>query len=340
MTKKIFLFAMAAIAMASCSNDETLDINQGKGIGFRISADKATRGIETKTDNLKEIYVTAVDANDANLFKDLLFSEGEGGIFSSNPLYYWPGDGSNLTFHAYAPAAEKIGATVTTGATNNKVENFSPAEEINDQIDLVYVTATGNKTNEAEGVTLKFDHMLSQISIKAKNTNEGYIYKVAGVKIGQPVSKGSLDFTTKDWTWTQEKAIYAETYKESAKTLNANAQSLMKTEGNHAMLIPQQLTKWNIAEDPTNAKKGAYLSVLVNITTKDGAQVYPSEGNEEDYAWAAVAIDTEWKPGSHYVYTLDFSEGAGNVDPDEKDPEEPGEEILGGPIKLKVEVNL
>lgn len=78
----------------------------------------------------------------------------------------------------------------------------------------------------------------------------------------------------------------------------------------------------------------------VNITTKDGVRVYPSVG---EYDWVAVAVNTKWEPGQKYVYTLDFSNGAGKVDPEKPmpgptDPFKPGEDVLGSAIKFTVTV--
>ena len=348
MTKKIFLLAMTAMALASCSQDETIDINQGKGIGFRTSADKITRGVEINNGNIEDIWVTALDKSGASLFANQLFHK-EDGVFSSTPLYYWPSDGSDLKFHAYAPVATEISGDMSFSLNgSNTLTGFSPASEINDQVDFIYATETGNNEDEERGVHLDFDHMLSQVSIMAKNTNSGYIYKVKGVKIAKPVSKGNLDFdkvaTDKGnaWALKADKAVYTVEY-ETERKLSETAQTMMAVDKNHAMLIPQQLTAWDGDSDPTNDSENAYLAVLVNITTVAGAQVYPYTTGE--YGWAAVGIPTKWEMGQHYVYTLDFSEGAGKVDPetpnptDPDDPFNPGDDILGGAIKFTVTVN-
>lgn len=56
---KKLLFAAAVItAMASCSNNEIIDVNSGEGISFRTSLDKATRANAanvTTQDNLKSL---------------------------------------------------------------------------------------------------------------------------------------------------------------------------------------------------------------------------------------------------------------------------------------------
>lgn len=57
-----------------------------------------------------------------------------------------------------------------------------------------------------------------------------------------------------------------------------------------------------------------------------------------------MAIGTNWEAGKKYVYTLNFTDGAGKVDPEKPDPTDPtdpfnpGEDITGGKIKFTVEV--
>ena len=233
-----------------------------------------------------------------------------------------------------------MGATVTINSTTKTLADFEPATTIADQKDFITATATGSKTDEAAGVALTFGHRLSQIEIKAKNTNDGYVYKVQGVRIGQPVSKATFDFGTTSWQLGSVKTNYEATYAGSEKTLTATAASIMAVADDNAMLIPQQLIAWTPDTDKTNTNKGAYLAVKVNITTKDGARVYPSVG---EYDWVAVAVNTKWEPGQKYVYTLDFSNGAGKVDPEKPmpgptDPFKPGEDVLGSAIKFTVTV--
>ena len=56
-----------------------------------------------------------------------------------------------------------------------------------------------------------------------------------------------------------------------------------------------------------------------------------------EYAWLAVPVDTKWEAGYKYVYTLDFTSGAGYPDPLGGDPT--GSTALGGPIKFTMDVN-
>ena len=320
------------MALASCAKDSVKEVNNGHAIDFRVATQ--TRATETTTANLSTFYVTAIDAKGSNYFTNAAFTKIEE-YFSSSPAYYWPGDGSNLEFYAYAPAAETLGATVAINNTAKVLTGFSPAAEFADQKDFVTATATGNKTNETTGVALTFDHQLTQIEVKARNANEAYVYKIKGVRIAQPVSKADFDFATKQWTPSTEKGIYQVQYSNEI-TLNTYGQCIMETEGDNAMLIPQQLVAWDAENDKTNTAKGAYLSVYAQVETAEGARVYPNVDGM-DYAWLAVPIDTKWEAGYKYVYTLDFTNGAGYSDP--LDGPNTGEQVLGGPIKFTMAVS-
>lgn len=341
MKKQLFLTAVAALAMVSCSEENVLDTNRGNAIDFRAAM--GTRAQETTTANMSSIYVTALNAREENLFSDQLFSKQPDNFFTSTPVYHWPGDGSTLTFYAYSPSKTDLGGTLEITSTTKKLTDFSPKASITDQKDFVTIKTTGNKTNnEATGVPLQFEHRLVQIEVQAKNANEGYVYKVKGVRIGKPVSKGTFDFETNAWVLNTEKTNY-EAECDNEQILAAQPVSIMKANDDNAMLIPQSLTAW-ATTDKTNVAEGAYLAVKVQITTKAGARVYPV-ANGVDYDWVAVPIGTNWVAGKKFIYTLDFSNGAGKVDPekeidpsDTEDHYQPGDDILGGPIKFTVNV--
>lgn len=57
MKKQLFLVVVAALAMASCSKDESTGINNGNAIDFRAAMQ--TRASETTTANITNFFVTA-----------------------------------------------------------------------------------------------------------------------------------------------------------------------------------------------------------------------------------------------------------------------------------------
>ena len=364
--KKEFLFAaMAVAALASCSNDEVVDVNNGGGISFRASLDKAvTRANVTNLSNLGAFNVTAI-GNGANYFTDLGVSSSDGGSnWTTASTYYWPS--YELGFFAYAPQVP--GGTVNITDGEKKIIGFSPAQAVTDQKDLVISYNKGDKaTNESSGVAMNFKHALSQIEVKAKCSNDKMKVEVIGVKLVNAAATADFTFPEVDtntgytlpqgqWDNLQGKDDPTKAYMikgSSPVTLTADAQSIMFGDNNW-MLIPQQLTKWN-AGGPA---PGAYLSVLCRISSVDGGnttQLYPPlPGGENKYAFSAVGIDTNWEPGKKYTYTLNFCSdggGAGEVDPNPTDPTDPdsgdivpdpgtgGDSILNAPIKFVVTVD-
>ncbi|MBD5356885.1 MAG: fimbrillin family protein [Bacteroides sp.] len=319
--------ALLGLGLTSCAQDEPVSETHGRSINFRPAI--STRATETTNANLSAIKVAAFMGG-STFFEPLDFTKGSDNFFTSSPTYNWPGDDSEISFFAYAPTSMS-GVTLTPDTKT--LAAYSPAADIANQVDFITASASGKRsTNEASGVPLTFNHQLSQIEVHAKADNDAYIFKISGVRIGQPVSKGDFDFTNSTWTPGTDKAIYDETYT-TPVTLTSTATSVMG-EGGNAMLIPQQLTAWDPENDASNANEGAYISVKLQINTVAGAQIYPFESNT-DCQWAAIPLNTNWEAGKKYVYTLDLSSGAGYVDP--KDPE-PGTPVLGGPIKFTVDV--
>lgn len=249
---KKLLFAAAVItAMASCSNNEIIDVNPGEGISFRTSLDKATRANAanvTTLDNLSEFKVAGI-GNDATYMPELLVSKS-GSAWNTASTYYWPA--YDLKFFAYAPKDLGTG-TATLSHTAQTISGFAPAADITEQKDLLISYNTGNKTsNEASGVEMNFKHALSQIEIKAKCSNPNIVIKVKGIRIVNPATKGTFTFPTTQTTsetqlqqslWGSLEGINTSAYKIKGDEieLNATAQSLMFGNKNF-MLIPQKLT--------------------------------------------------------------------------------------------------
>lgn len=370
MNKAIYLCAAVALVLASCSNDETVEIAKGKGISFRTVAGLNTRGAETTQANLASIFVNAYEGATGNVFfpTTSFTREGTSNTFVSNPEYFWPKDGKTLHFLALSPEAGDWKAATNSlsfegGDVKAEFTDITPAAEIAEQKDLLIGKASGTANTDGNGLDLQLNHVLSQIQVQAKSSNTGYVYEIKGVRIASVISKGSYSFPTTGWAVGTDKTTY-DVILDQAITLNgtdATAKNLMKQLANNvsdnAMLIPQQLTPW--AGDQANSgdtfDKGSYISLLLNVKRAGATEyIYPAGSTDaaKTYGWAAVPVDTQWEAGHKYIYTLDLSKGAGKVDPVEPNPDpnqptvepgtkdpEKGEQIFGDPIKFDVEVS-
>lgn len=338
--------AIAALGLTSCAEDDmqgSTALHSDSAINFRPAMSGQTRASEINNSNLSDIYVSAF-MGDSLYFNDVQFSKDNDGYFNSVKKYLWTGDTTTMHFYSYAPSLDEIGADINMDGRHLTLESYTTPEEISDMVDFITANASGTReVNEATGVPLTFSHRFAQVEIRAKSDNKDLTYEVAGVRIGRAEQTATFDFTTNEWTLDDWHDTNVWTDYGTAKTLSSNAVSVMGKGGN-AMFIPQQLTAWDPVGDPDNVAREAYLSVYVRITNADGVVLYPfSSDNRIDpntkqkrqYAWASIPINTKWEQGKKYIYTLDFTDGAGNVDPDDPIP---GKPVLGDPIKFTVNV--
>lgn len=367
MKKSLLFAAMAAVAFASCTNDDVVEVNRGEGIFFRASLDKAqTRGVPTTLQTLGMFKVTGAYKNKpgAYFYDMVCTSDDNGASWKSDPKLPWVDD--ELAFFAYA-GVEGEAATDLFRNSNP----YTVPTKVSEQNDILCAYNTGTKAaNENTGVPLNFKHVLSQIDVKAKCSNKNMKIEILGVRIVNAAT--SAKFTApetettssyvlaqsqwSDWSGKDgghEKAYYIKG--NSPVTLTADAQSIMFGDDKF-MLLPQQLTKWAGNADKT----GAYLSVLCRISSVDNNGIetllypQPTDTDKKDgkYAFSAVPINTNWEPGKKYTYTLNFcgdDGGGGQVDPDpdptdpdvDPDPtdDDPGDPILGKPIYFTVTVD-
>ena len=373
--------ALAALALVSCQQDETMSVNTGKGIRFNAFMNNITRSTETTADNLAEFRVHALSNASGFPYTDVYTGNKTTGYQSTN-VHYWPTtETENVDFYAYYPSTlttafgDDAAANIDANGTTHNLENLAPKTDIAEQVDLVIAYKQGNKQqNEETGVALNFKHALSQIVVNAKSSNANMAVVVAGVKVASAKGKGLLTIPTNteqgttltnSTLWptanlnTPTSYMTGGTDGDTLKLTDSN-QSIMFLQGQEAgfMLIPQQLTAWAPAGDANNNNNGAYLSVLCRIYQSNGNggwnRLYSAKDSDYNWGFAAVPISTNWAPGMKYTYNLEFFSkdggGAGVTDPDPTDPtnpdggdiddgNNPGEDIVGGPIKFTVTVD-
>ena len=379
MKKAFYMMAAAAIALSSCSSEETTDVAKSSNITFRSAVGFNTRGIEMTNAvgyKMTKMTVSAFDDSGAEFFKNYVFKESNG-EFTSSEHPSWPNHG-NLNFVAYSHSGgEWTGATPVLKKDGATIDAFEPKKEIGDQLDVVFAKGTGNKTtNEAGGLLLNFDHILSQIKIKAKHSSDTYTYQVKGIRIAYVGGSANYTFnpaksdaTKHAWKAPATKnAVYEKVFdqavnltKDATVDLTDKCNADGKVGG--AMLIPQTLTVWNgtdvAAGQNADFSGKAYISLLINVK-RGTTSIYPSGDTDgTKFGWAAVAIPVDadqttasWVAGNKYIYTLNLTNGCGQVDPVDpgtdvnpggaetgkpKDPNK-GEKIFGKEIKFTVNV--
>ena len=355
MKKAFYMMAAAAIALSSCSSEETTDVAKSSAITFRPTVGLNSRGAETKIDNLTQMWVSAFynkegkDEYGQPYFENKLFTKGTGGtngFIDPTSSLVWEKDRS-YKFIAIAPATtEWTTETPTITKDEIKFTNVTPAVAIKDQKDLILGTATGTETNSGDvsGVTLNLEHVLSQIKIRVKNQNPNLEYTIKGIRIAYVSGSGTYTHSTGAWSNFGASTTRYEVIFDNSYNIGSGADAIDLTDklavdpatDCGAMLIPQTFTPWDskAVTEQVAFNGGAYISLLLNVKNNVTKKyMYPAgAGAASECGWAAVAIPIEtkgasqatWKKGNKYIYTLDLSKGCGKVDPvDPKDPKNP-----------------
>ena len=357
MKKAFYMMAAAAIALSSCSSEETTDVAKSTAISFRPTVGFNSRGAELNGTNFNDMWVYAYDLNatsgNGNGFEGEKFTkQGTSNDFLPDTPLFWQA-GSELRFFAINPVKENWHGTLDINKTSASFTNVTIPNNIEEQKDLVIgsVTAQANNHMDGKGVDLTLNHILSQINFKAVNTNKRLTYHIAAIRIVHAKNTDSYTFNptqsqtgawggnaTGDVTYELDFKKKPITLDGTKKTDGTEADNYDRTTaflthaGHGAMLVPQSLTPWNGNEvsDAAPFGGGSYIALLVNVRFTNGSWVYPKNANSfEDYGWIAVPLPTnndandkaEWKMGNKYIYTLNLSEGCGKVAPENPNPD-------------------
>lgn len=209
MKKNLLLLAVAVAALASCSNDETVAVNENSNpneISFRAFGNGMTRAADEHFNAANDQFgVTAfhqgTTSGEGNVYFDnITFKTDNGSIFASTSnKYYWPSS-VNLDFYAYAPLSSEVGGSGSAAVTRSAYNTFvvTPGTDVPNQPDFVYAVTkdwgkatlqTGTATTHQigstyTGVTINFRHAESKVAFKLANSNANLKITVGEVTIG------------------------------------------------------------------------------------------------------------------------------------------------------------
>lgn len=375
MNKSTFALAALALIAASCTKTEVVGSGpetSGSGINFSAYTAKPTKAApqaDVTTANFTSFEVTAIGKG-AIYFDDVTFAKNASSIWESENPYFWPAFA--LDFYAYNTPAN--GGFTRNIDANNETLTFAPSSTLAEQEDLVAAKALNQtlaSTNSSLATDLTFNHYLTQVIVKAKNSNIlNYKVEVDGVKFANLAGEGTYTFSTNTMAATNDmvNSESSSDYKASfpAKTLTSDAKEMMtdtEEETGKWYLVPQEVKPWDQANNKTNAdsetytSNGTYLALKVKITAKNGnLKIYPASG--DDSAWMAVPVPVAQDAtkfalaqGKKYTFIINFfsdnsKSGAGFVDPEEPGDldgdagtSDAGKPIVGNVIKFSAEVN-
>lgn len=208
MKKSLLFCGVAALAFASCTQNEVLDVNENRAIGFDVFVGKATKAVTDLTDgNLKQFNVFGDFDNGASIVFDNTQVTGSGvstsGTWIPADQAYWT-TGKIYKFGAYSDGNNGLTKDTQVSFSNGTltISGYS----VNDSKDLIAATKEVTCSSGNETVDLSFRHLLSKIKFTFSTTAVPTAYKLEvtsitfdGIKTGAGCTFADNDIRT-DWS--------------------------------------------------------------------------------------------------------------------------------------------
>ena len=347
MKKTLFLAALAAVSLVSCTKDQIVEIQQDE-IKFNVVADNATKAsaVYCANNTMTEFSVYAITDSKKKFIDGDLIEYEDGAWQNQTAVRYWPESGS-LDFYAVVNGSLTFDAT-TPSAT---IENFQPETVVANQKDLLYAVAIG-ETKASAPVNMNFRHALSQIEFMAKNENSNLYVEIEEVKIGQVYTKGTytlcnsstatnfIDHTQGTnatlnrggWTFDTGKSDYTVAVYPTSENLVTQTAAAVKSgqtvnltcsvdasgstrDFSKSLLLlptvntnnPNGLTKWTPKSGET-AFDGTYIGVKCAFyNVSSGSATVNNIVAIQSSTWVYLPVDIKWEEGKKYIYTFVFT---------------------------------
>ncbi len=271
--KKLFFIGLAATAMlASCSNDETVDMAQSKAISFSSFIDKSTRTTDTGLDNLGSIEVYGW-SNDTQIFDAQTVTVDANGTGTYTPIQYWVA-GYSYAFEAIAPKSGDKGVTFAAAKTGGTI-----TFENNATTDLLYSGVVSKPTvgsSDPGAVHFTFKHMLSRVKftfINGFDADSPAEITVKDVKIAKAYKNGTITPAATGAVWTATDASLNVAFASDA-VANLEAQRTAATE--HMYLIPVASPEYELTFTVTLNQNGVTKDYNHTVTIGTSMEISKS----------------------------------------------------------------
>lgn len=231
-----------------------------------------------------------------------------------------------LDFRAVAPANEPL------DLEGGNMVYTTPA--VASQVDICYAEATSKTVADAP-VQMAFHHLFSQVIFKAKKASN-YTVDIKSITIGgvgttvtypfSLIQRTNICLNDEGATITTPVSFPGFTsasYTSVPDQADSDSPAQMTPAGQELILIPQQITKWNLSTQATSSGQG-YVAIEYRAKTKDAAAWATGAG--DGFKTVYFPLAAKWYSGKKYIYTLLFGgvtdpdDPGDNPDPDNPDP--------------------
>lgn len=295
MKKSFLMLGVAAMALASCTQNEVVEYAENRAIQFDAFVNNNTRAGITEIGNtgaLTEYYVYGYHSDNVPVFENVKVTSA--GVEKSA---YWQ-QNKIYNFAAYSDGNAKLTSGVSFAAKTNTltISDYTP----NNSRDLVAAVAdelTCSNPQTQEEVELSFKHMLSQVKFTFNNDNSrSYTMKISDIKISNAIKTGTGTLVGNSVaTWSGSLTG------EGVEAYSFDGLEDIAEDGTHStacLVIPQNNADLKVTFTATFWDEGSSETQPI----KKGQFVASLKYNNSDSVTGTEA--SKWTAGFRYNYTV------------------------------------
>lgn len=281
MKKGLMMLGIATMMLASCTNEDVLNVSDSRTIGFDAFVGKTTKA-DITDGNIQEFYVFGgYDNNLTNVFNNVKVYLDD--TWKYDNTQYWTAD-KTYKFQGYAPATN----TAEAGENGVNFTNFV-ADGETDLLASEVVTRTTTSTEDGISnsglIQLTFRHVLSKIKFKFTTNLDNVNIAISDLTVNALPNTGTYTNSGTTGTWD---VSGNDNYTLSSTGTLTNSDDLVSGD---AIVLPQT---------PSN------ISVTFTVTATGGLSLTK--------AHTVTLPGNKLEEGNVYVYTANIT--AQNIDPE------------------------
>lgn len=331
---------------SGCTSEELSDSTDGNPIVFRGDAVTASRATVTSTLRKIGVFGYSHEGNftDAPALRvpdyflnQAVIDRADDGVWSySGVKKYWPREGINLSFFAYAPYIDVENTFTLYPAaianTGEPIITYTVPANIYNQVDLLWSNAIDQvyTTNNGQ-VDFDMNHALTRIDfaikLNDKEQDRPYIVTIKNLTVENIIGSGKLNLSKSsgdNTLWTTERPVdnsgwsrYSLTpsYGGGLQELVFDARTIvvqtnnpyqynnMLVTGQHLMLIPQRI------DSQADGLSPAQITLSYSFTNAYNGETF----DKDEIITLSQPTLAEWKPGQGITYLIKLSLVEGTV---------------------------
>lgn len=307
MKRSLFMLGVAVAALSSCSQSETLEVAEGRAIGFSSFVNNNTRAAITEiagTDDLTEYYVYGYHTDNIPVFENVKVTTN-----GTEYTAYWE-QGKTYNFAAYSDGNSKIDSDISFSSTEDKltISNYTP-DNSKDLVAAIAEDLTCNDPSTQGKVGLTFKHLLSQVKFTFTNTDSrSYTMKISDIQIANAIKTAKVEFTGTGSTavpvWSgspTESGVPAYEFddlNDIAADGTHETECLVIPQSNENLQVTFTATFWDNASSENPIRTGKFVASLKYTGSTSGTTA------------------NEWTAGFRYNYTAEVN--ADDIEDDQK----------------------